>query len=156
MPAIRSFFESLLTWSHQLFVGESPLAILSFWIGLISLVAGILAMIYASKSATRSDRLLKRLVVYPFRDLDLAMSNLTPLQREELLQIYNKFGNRKFQASDALPILGQFANATLDLLVEEKWLVREVNDVAKFRVNNERRPYLAFFVEANSVNNIKS
>lgn len=149
MQPIIDFFRNLFSPYNQLVAGESTLSILSFWIGLISFVAGIAATVYAYKSANRGDRLLRRLVVYPFRELDLAISNLTPVQREELIQLYRiSRGKQRFTLSDVIQEIGQFGEVSLNLLVEEGWLRREGREGTEFRINPDRRAYLAFYIEA--------
>jgi len=151
MQPIIDFFTDLFSWYSQLVAGETALSVLSFWIGIVSFVVGIAAMVYAYKSASRSDRLLRRLVVYPFRELDLAISQLPPVQREELVQLFRmSSAKRRFDLDDAREELGQFAEVSLDLLVEQGWLRREGSTPPKFRINPDRKAYLTFFTEASA------
>jgi len=149
MQAIVKFLRYLSLWYSQFVVGESRLSIISFWIGLTSFVTGIAATIYSYQAARGSDRLLRRLVIYPFRELDLAISNLTPVQRDELIQLYRmSHGKRSFTVGDATKVIGQFAEASLEVLAEEGWLRKEGKDETRFRVNPDRRAYLVFSIEA--------
>lgn len=149
MQPVLDFFRDAWSLYAQLIGDESTLAVISFWMGLLSFVAGLAASLYSYKSAQRSDKLLRRLVVYPFRELDRAMSNLAPLEREYLVQLYQMSnGKRSFSLDDAEQELGQFARASLNSLVEGEWLLRQGREEPEFRINPDRRPYLVFHVEA--------
>jgi hypothetical protein len=147
---IINFLQYLSAQYHNLIANETPLTILSFWLGIVSLIVGIVAAVYAERSARKGEALLKRLIVYPFREFDLAISNLTEMQQEELIRLFiMSKGKEWFKLDRATSELGDFARPSLNLLLEKGWLIQESNGETKYRINPDRRGYLTFFIEAN-------
>lgn len=150
MQPLIDAINNFLSLVAQLAEGETSLSLISFWIGLISLGVGIVAAIYAYLSAQRGENLLRRLVIYPFREMDFALSRLTDLQRDELILLFrfSRSGKQSFTADDARKILGQFGTASVGVLVNEGWIKRVDGTESTYCINPDRRAYLVFFSEA--------
>ncbi len=89
-------------WDNQLIQNESSLTVIAFWLGLLSVLVTSVAAVSASISTYESRKLLKRLIIFPFRDQDKEMSLLPGTLREDLLLLflYSK-GKRKLSSSVA-------------------------------------------------------
>jgi len=118
--------------------------ILSFAIGIMSLMVTSFAAVYAYRAATRSDRLLKRLVVYPFRELDFEYSELLEVERELLMKVFSLVtSGQEVIISDISSerLRSVDIEIALHTLVERKWLVRQDECLGP---NPDRVPYLTF------------
>ncbi len=130
-------------------VSPEQIGIISLYVGILSLVVGIVAAIYAFISASRSERLLRRLIVYPFRELDKQMSQLPVANRKDLFFLFGiSKGRKAFTLKEIRDLLGQFGEEAVSLLVEEGWMNREIGQYTVYRINPERRPYLTFLIES--------
>jgi hypothetical protein len=121
------------------------------WVNLglavIGIVLSVGSLIFAYLAASRSDRLLKRLVVEPFRDLDTVYGKLTQAERTLLLQVFSsQRGAGKGISANRQPsddLLPQDANA-LEFLREQDWLQQIDPPI----INPDRIPYLTFIRES--------
>ena len=124
--------------------------ILGFVIGVLGFIVSAGALFYAWIAARRSDALLRRLVVYPFRELDIEFAKLTSAERRSLLTIYagTDGGTRGIDSDlDRTLTSGNkdYGGDMLSFLEAERWLVK--SDDGQFRINRDRRPYLTFLDE---------
>ncbi|HEV2783055.1 MAG TPA: hypothetical protein VGX25_27045 [Actinophytocola sp.] len=124
-------------------------------IGAVGTVVSVLALFYAAMAAKRSDALLRRLVVYPFRELDIQYAKLTEDERDALLDIYAHHADA-YRSTGARPTNEAVEArptdpALLQFLVAEGWLQRH-GGVA-YRLNPDRLPYLRFLEETEGKSN---
>jgi len=115
-------------------------------IGVIGALVSLLAAYYSAVAARRSEQLLRRLVIYPFRELDIAFARLNSIEQEILMgffRVHNGFpesgitGESSSSATDG---------AVLRFLMTQGWLVEDVPQ--GYRINPDRVPYLTFTAEA--------
>ena len=112
--------------------------ILGFVIGVLGFIVSAGALFYAWIAARRSDALLRRLVVYPFRELDIEFAKLTSAERRSLLTIYagTDGGTRGIDSDlDRTLTSGNkdYGGDMLSFLEAERWLVK--SDDGQFRID---------------------
>lgn len=128
-----------------------PVVIAGLIIGVLGTVLSAVALVYAALAAHRSEALLRRMVVYPFRELDVSFAALNDSERSVLLRLYS------VTLQGALPItpelIGQIredmpdlSSHMLNFLTGHDWLA--VTSPNVFRLNRDRLPYLHFIREA--------
>jgi hypothetical protein len=122
-------------------------------LGLTGTIASVLSLFYAALAARRSEALLRRLVVYPFRELDVAFARLTTREQSVVQALYDRalggsvtltervLDNVSTEFPDAGPAMMAF-------LERENWLRRGQGGVLE--VNPDRTPYMTFLAEVES------
>jgi hypothetical protein len=120
-------------------------------IGVLATLISVFGLIYAALAAKRSDILLRRLVVYPFRELDIAFAALTEHERKVLLHLYTSTRHGQVALSDeGIDSIKQeyqiFDIQMLSFLEERRWIERDRE--GKYTINSDRLPYLHFLNEA--------
>ena len=132
------------------------MALAGLLVGILGTIVSLLALFYAALAARRSDALLRRLVIYPFRELDIKLAELNDTERQGLLELFQNTSDGR-QPIDGqvlavvrsrVPELGQ---SMLGFLVRTEWL--EKIDQATYRLNRDRLPYLRFTLESESIPN---
>lgn len=122
------------------------LTIISFIIGIISLIITIAALVYAYIAASKSEKLLKRLVVYPYRELDKNIQGLMLIDKERLFELFEKFGRNSFTEEEVKKIFPlHILEISLKTLVENRWLIKKDRI---YTINGDRIPYLNFYMES--------
>ncbi len=126
------------------------MAIASFWIGLVALLVTIGAFVFAFISASRADILLKRLVIYPFRDLDQAWASLKESERQFILNLFRRTnmgkGTLSIEAMEDFATTSQeYRKEMLNFLIERGWIDRTD---AGIKIHGDKSPYLNFIMEA--------
>jgi hypothetical protein len=122
-------------------------------LGVIGTATSILALFYAFLAARRSDALLRRLVIYPFRELDVAFASLNQREREVLKLLFqDSHSGRLAITNEILAVVASTApDAGPDMLrylEREHWLTRAEDNL--LCVNADRTPYLTFLRETES------
>lgn len=137
-PASRSVTTLVVTWFDWL----------SLTVGVVSLGVSGASAVFAYRASTKSDRLLRRLVVYPYRNLDVEYSNLTDEEQSLLLQVTRlQKGQRGVAAEDLLS--GTLRESEIVLatrrLTASGWLSERESGLI---LNPDRAPYLNFVRES--------
>jgi len=117
-------------------------------IGTLSLIVSIVAAGYAVAAARRSDRILKRIVIYPYRELDGHYAELSSLERLALSEVVRKVNVQARFTRSELAAVSEHASdgdCAIDKLIELHWLE---NDGQMLRPNPDRIPYLKFMKES--------
>jgi hypothetical protein len=122
-------------------------------VGAIGTIVSLLALFYAALAARRSDALLRRLVIYPFRELDISLAKLTDTERCGLLELYSTTSDgKRLIDGDILATararVPELTPAMLSFLIRQEWL--QPVDKASYRLNRDRLPYLHFVLESES------
>jgi hypothetical protein len=113
--------------------------------------ASLVGVFYASLAVRRSDALLRRLVVYPFRELDSSFARLNGQEQVAIQCLYPKTSDGQVELTNR--ILTELraerpgmTDAMIDCLCEQGWIIgRQDGSQA---VNQDRAPYMAFLREA--------
>jgi hypothetical protein len=118
-------------------------------VGVLGTLVSVLALFYAFLAARRSDALLRRLVVYPFRDLDIHFAALTDTERSALTKMYAATHNGHEDLSDQLIAdirinVPALSSQMLAYLEEQHWIERTSSH---YHLNRDRLPYLHFLQE---------
>jgi hypothetical protein len=126
-------------------------AVAGLVVATLGAVVSVFALIYAAQAAHRSERLLKRLVIDPFRDLDFSYAELNEDERRGLLALYDCTSEgRQIVDAEAITKAGtqapDLSPVMLAFLVGQEWL--KLIDGATYRFNRDRLPYLHFVVES--------
>lgn len=126
------------------------MATFSFIIGLLGTLVSIFALFYAALAARRSEALLRRLVVYPYRELDIRLAELNPAERSALLALYGTTNRGKSDVDSDTVVAArsrapEISSQMLAFLAERHWL--EKTSGSRYRLNGERLPYLHFLCE---------
>ena len=117
-------------------------------INFLSLLVSFFSLLYAFRAATRSDKILKRLVVYPFRNLDFEFSKLTSNEQKILQQLFlltkNDSGTiEKVSARLSLKDIEDL-DLAIDLLKENQWISIIGGNIS---IKRDKIPYLNFVKE---------
>lgn len=122
----------------------------SFWVTVASLAVGIGALVFAFLSAKRGGRLLKRLVVYPFREQDQEWASFKESERVYLLDLYRSTtrGRKELDSAAIAPFIAkslQYSSDLVDFLVGKGWVER--TEKRGLRIARQKLAYLNFIVE---------
>lgn len=127
------------------------MAIAGLAVGVLGTLVSVFAVFYAAQAARRSDALLRRLVIYPFRELDIRFAALNDAERSGLLALYDCTSEGRQSIDPAVVTAARtqvpaLSPMMLDFLARQSWLER--TDGAGYRFNRDRLPYLRFVIES--------
>jgi hypothetical protein len=124
---------------------------ISLAVGIVGSVTSTAALIYAFNAAKRSEALLRRLVVYPYRELDVKFAGLSG-REQSLLLVLAEAARRKSQGSlnalvttDALEGIPEYSIDVAEYLERDGWVDLTPEGC---RLNASRHPYYMFMLEA--------
>jgi predicted NodU family carbamoyl transferase len=78
--------------------------VLNLILGLLGLIASVVGLFYAALAARRSEKLLRRLVVYPFRELDVAFARLNDREQSVVKSLFARSQGASAPLSEFGPI----------------------------------------------------
>jgi len=127
------------------------MAIAGLAVGVLGTLVSVFAVFYAAQAARRSDALLRRLVIYPFRELDTTFAALNDEERRGLLALYHGTSEGRQSVDPAVVTAAKtqvpaLSPMMLDFLAGQNWLERA--DGSGYRLNRDRLPYLHFVTES--------
>jgi len=127
------------------------MAIAGLIVGICGTVVSIFALFYAFLAAHRSEALLRRLVVYPYRELDIAFAGLTAAERDALMELYSRTaeGSKPIDTdviAQVRLLVPELSPQMLGFLAQKAWLQSDETKI--YRISHERSPYLNFVSEA--------
>jgi hypothetical protein len=122
-------------------------------LGIAGVVLSAFGLFYAWLAARRSDSLLRRLVIYPFREFDVAFARLNEKEQSVVKALFLQTHGVSTPLTDAqlatisakVPDAGP---AMMSFLEAEGWLRRDRDGALV--VNSDRAPYMSFLREAES------
>src|SRR6266508_5475960 len=102
---------------------------LSLSLSIVGIVASVVGVFYAALAARRSDSLLRRLVVYPFRELDVAFARLNEGEQSVVKTLFDRTqsGSAPLTETILAEVSAEFpdaGSAMMTFLVRENWLRR--------------------------------